>query len=80
MSTDTPIPPKQFITVKGHRLAQVEVGSGDPIVLLYDFVPRHRIGQHHQRSPDQTRVKNSLAGGVEITAIHQCEVGPGHGG
>jgi len=29
------LPPKQFATVKGHRLAHVEMGSGDPIVLLH---------------------------------------------
>lgn len=28
-------PPKQFTTVKGRRLAHVEMGSGDPIVLLH---------------------------------------------
>lgn len=29
------LPPKQFTTVDGHRLAHVEMGSGDPIVLLH---------------------------------------------
>ena len=31
----TPIAPKQFTTVAGHRLAHVEMGQGDPIVLLH---------------------------------------------
>ena len=35
MTTSTLSPPKQFTTVKGHRLAHVEMGSGDPIVLLH---------------------------------------------
>ena len=35
MTTSTSSPPKQFTTVKGHRLAHVEMGSGDPIVLLH---------------------------------------------
>jgi hypothetical protein len=35
MTTATPLPPKQFTTVKGHRLAHVEMGRGDPIVLLH---------------------------------------------
>ena len=35
MSTATPIPAKQFTTVKGHRLAHVEMGQGAPIVLLH---------------------------------------------
>ena len=30
-----PLPPKQFSTIKGHRLAHVERGQGDPIVLLH---------------------------------------------
>ena len=30
-----PLPPKQFTTVNGHRLAHVEMGRGDPIVLLH---------------------------------------------
>lgn len=30
----TPLPPKPFTAVKGHRLAHVETGHGDPIVLL----------------------------------------------
>lgn len=29
------LPPKKFTTVDGHRLAHVEMGSGDPIVLLH---------------------------------------------
>lgn len=35
MTTATPLPPKQFTTVAGHRLAHVEMGRGDPIVLLH---------------------------------------------
>lgn len=35
MTTASTLPPKQFTTVKGHRLAHVETGSGDPIVLLH---------------------------------------------
>lgn len=35
MTTASTLPPKQFTTVKGHRLAHVEMGSGDPIVLLH---------------------------------------------
>ena len=35
MSPTTPLPPKQFTTVMGHRLAHVEMGRGDPIVLLH---------------------------------------------
>lgn len=35
MTTATPLPPKQFTTVKGHRLAHVEMGRADPIVLLH---------------------------------------------
>ena len=31
----TTLPPKQFTTVNGHRLAHVEMGQGDPIVLLH---------------------------------------------
>jgi len=31
----TPLPAKQFTTVKGHRLARVEAGDGDPMVLLH---------------------------------------------
>lgn len=31
----TRLPPKQFTTVQGHRLAHVEMGQGDPIVLLH---------------------------------------------
>ncbi len=31
----TRLPPKQFTTVQGHRLAHVEIGQGDPIVLLH---------------------------------------------
>jgi haloalkane dehalogenase len=31
----TALPPKQFTTVNGHRLAHVEMGQGDPIVLLH---------------------------------------------
>lgn len=31
----TPRPPKRFTTVAGHRLAHVEMGRGDPIVLLH---------------------------------------------
>jgi len=34
MSSTTPLPPKQFTTVQGHRLAHVEMGRGDPIVPL----------------------------------------------
>ena len=35
MSSATTLPPQQFTTVAGHRLAHVEMGSGDPIVLLH---------------------------------------------
>lgn len=28
-------PPKHFTTIKGHRLAHVEMGSGDPVILLH---------------------------------------------
>lgn len=35
MTTATPLPTKQFSTVAGHRLAHVEMGHGDPIVLLH---------------------------------------------
>ena len=35
MTTATPLPPRQFTIVHGHRLAHVEMGSGDPIVLLH---------------------------------------------
>jgi len=35
MTTATPVPPKQFTTVDGHRLAHVEMGQGAPIVLLH---------------------------------------------
>jgi haloalkane dehalogenase len=35
MTQITDLPPKKFCTVKGHRLAYVEVGSGAPIVLLH---------------------------------------------
>ena len=31
----TALPPKQFTTVNGHRLAHVEMGQGEPIVLLH---------------------------------------------
>lgn len=31
----TRLPPKQFTTVQGHRLAHVEMGQGNPIVLLH---------------------------------------------
>ena len=31
----TRLPPKQFTTVQGHRLSHVEMGQGDPIVLLH---------------------------------------------
>ena len=31
----THLPPKQFTTIQGHRLAHVEMGQGDPIVLLH---------------------------------------------
>ena len=31
----THLPPKQFITIEGHRLAHIEIGQGDPIVLLH---------------------------------------------
>ena len=31
----TSLPPKQFTAVAGHRLAHVEMGRGDPIVLLH---------------------------------------------
>lgn len=31
----TTLPPKQFTTVNGCRLAHVEMGQGDPIVLLH---------------------------------------------
>lgn len=35
MSAASPLPPRRFTTVRGHRLAHVEAGSGDPIVLLH---------------------------------------------
>lgn len=35
MTDPTHLPPKKFTTVKGHRLAHVEMGSGNPIVLLH---------------------------------------------
>lgn len=35
MTATTAQPPKKFTTVKGHHLAHVEMGSGDPIVLLH---------------------------------------------
>ena len=35
MKTAPTLPPKQFTSIHGHRLAHVEVGSGDPIVLLH---------------------------------------------
>ena len=31
----THLPPKQFTTIEGYRLAHVEMGQGDPIVLLH---------------------------------------------
>jgi pimeloyl-ACP methyl ester carboxylesterase len=31
----TTLPPKQFTTVNGHGLAHVEMGQGEPIVLLH---------------------------------------------
>ena len=31
----THLPPKQFTTIEGHRLAHIEIGQGDPIVLLH---------------------------------------------
>ena len=31
----THLPPKQFTTIEGYRLAHVEIGQGDPIVLLH---------------------------------------------
>lgn len=35
MSAASVLPPRQFTAVHGHRLAHVEVGRGDPIVLLH---------------------------------------------
>jgi haloalkane dehalogenase len=35
MSASSTLPPRQFTMVRGHRLAHVEAGSGDPIVLLH---------------------------------------------
>ena len=35
MTAATSLPPKHFTTVNSHRLAHVEMGSGDPIVLLH---------------------------------------------
>jgi haloalkane dehalogenase len=35
MTLATPLMPKQFTTINGHRLAHVEMGSGDPIVLIH---------------------------------------------
>lgn len=35
MTAGPALPPKQFTTVHGHRLAHVEMGGGDPIVLLH---------------------------------------------
>jgi haloalkane dehalogenase len=35
MTTPSTLPPKKFSTVNGYRLAHVEIGSGDPIVLLH---------------------------------------------
>lgn len=35
MSAAPALPPKRFTTVQGHRLAHVETGSGDPVVLLH---------------------------------------------
>jgi pimeloyl-ACP methyl ester carboxylesterase len=35
MTTATRLPPKRLTTVKDHRLAHVEMGRGDPIVLLH---------------------------------------------
>jgi haloalkane dehalogenase len=35
MTDTTHLPPKKFTTVRGHRLAHVEMGRGDPIVLLH---------------------------------------------
>ena len=35
MTTSTALPPKRFTNVHGLRLAHVEMGSGDPIVLLH---------------------------------------------
>ena len=31
----THLPPKQFTNIEGHRLAHIEIGQGDPIVLLH---------------------------------------------
>ena len=33
MTTSTALPPKRFTNVHGLRLAHVEMGSGDPIVV-----------------------------------------------
>lgn len=35
MTAAPALPPKRFTTVDGHRLAHVEIGHGDPIVLLH---------------------------------------------
>ena len=35
MTTASQLPPKKFSMVNGYRLAHVEIGSGDPIVLLH---------------------------------------------
>ena len=35
MTAASALPPKRFTTVEGHRLAHVEMGAGDPIVLLH---------------------------------------------
>lgn len=35
MTVAPTLPPKRFTTVDGHRLAHVEIGQGDPIVLLH---------------------------------------------
>ena len=46
MSTASTLPPRRFTIVRGHRLAHVEMGCGDPIVLLHgnptsSFLWRH---------------------------------------
>lgn len=65
----TPLPPKQFTTVDGHRLAHVEMGQGAPIVLLHgNPTSIHRTSRGH-----------CLVSARRDLALHTGQAGPtGH--
>jgi pimeloyl-ACP methyl ester carboxylesterase len=52
--TSQPAPPRREIAVDGHRVAYVDVGAGETIVLLHGYPQSHRCWRHQMAALQRT--------------------------